>query len=126
MSERLKASAFAVLTVVIAYGVAFAFGRLGSSWQIFLPLDILVYLGIGFFSARALGEWRSAFMVVLIAVLVDQALDMGSYILPTAPRMSPAAIAEAGTVDMGFNLLVGLVGSAIGARVAMRGRAKDS
>jgi len=64
-------------------------------------------------------------IVVLVAALVDQALIR---IVRPADRAAhePAAIAEAGVVDTGFNLLVGLVGSAIGARVGMRGRAKDS
>jgi hypothetical protein len=67
VSDQIKAIAFAVLAVVVAYFVAVAIGKIGSSWPIFLPFDILIYLGIGFFSARVLGNWRSAFVVVLIA-----------------------------------------------------------
>lgn len=116
MSDQLKAIAFAVLTVIAVYFLAVAFGKLEGGTRFFLPLDILVYLAIGFFSARALRSWRRAFVVVLIAAIVDAGLAVGSLILPGAPSMSVAKIVEAETIEIGFNALIGLVGTAVGAR----------
>ncbi|MDQ2991266.1 MAG: esterase family protein [Candidatus Eremiobacteraeota bacterium] len=119
MIDRLKAVALAVLTVIAVYFLATVFGKIGGNAQYFLPLDILVYLGIGFFSARTLGDWRGASVVVLIAAIVDAALAVGSLILPNAPKMSPAKILEAEALEIGFNVLLGLVGVA-SARIRSR------
>ncbi len=119
MRDRLKVLAFAVLTIIAVYFFAAVFGKLGGNAQYFLPLDILVYLGIGFFSARALGDWRGAVVIVLIAAIVDVALAVGSLILPNAPNLSPAKIVEAESLELGFNMLLGFVG-VVGARIGAR------
>ena len=120
----IKAIAFAVLTIIVVYFLATLFGRIGGSARYFLPLDLLVYLAIGFFSGRALRSWRSAFVVVLVSALVDVGLAVGSLILPEAPRLSVAVIARNEALEVGINALVGLVGSLIGARVGRIVQAK--
>jgi len=120
MSDTIKAIAFAVLTVIAIYFFATAFGKIEGGWRFFLPLDILVYLAIGFFSARALGSLRGAFVVVLIAALVDLALAVGSLILPGAPHMGLSQILEAESLDLGLDAFLGLVGAGIGVRVSAR------
>jgi hypothetical protein len=114
VNDKVKPIAFAVLTVIAAYFLATVFGKIGNSWRFFLPLDILVYLGIGFLSARTLRSWSGAFVVVAIAALVDVALAIGSLILPGAPRLSLALIVKAEVLDFVVNASIGLVGSAIG------------
>ena len=117
MSNRLlNASALAVLTVVAIYFATVAFGRFEGSWRVFLPLDILVYLAIGFFSARSLQSWRVGFVVVAAAALTDIALAVASLILPGAPQMSPMQIARAEAFEGGLNALVGLLGAIIATR----------
>lgn len=114
MSDTIKAIAFAVLTVIAIYFVVTLLGKAGANWRVFLPLDILVYLGIGFFSARVLRSWRGGFAVVAIAAVVDVVLAVGSLILPGAPRMSPTLLARAESIEVGVNLFVGFAGAAIG------------
>jgi uncharacterized membrane protein len=118
MSGQLKAIAFSVLSVIAVYFLATVFGKIGGHERFFLPLDILVYLGIGFFSGRSLKSWGGAFVVVLIAALVDGALAVGSLILPEAPHMPPSQITKQLALEFGLNALVGLIGSAVGARTA--------
>jgi len=115
MTDTLKAIAFAVLTVIAAYFLATVFGQIGGNWRVFLPLDILTYAGIGFFSARALG-WRGALVVAPIAALVDGALGMGSLILPGAPHLSAGQIVRDLLLEFGLNVLMALAGATLGAR----------
>jgi len=114
MSDRIKVIAFAVLTVIAIYFLITVLGKIGGSWRFFLPLDILVYLAIGFFSARTLRSWREGFLVVAIAALVDVALAVGSLILPGAPHMSLMLLVKAEALDFGLNASVGFAGVAIG------------
>jgi hypothetical protein len=116
MSDRIKVIAFAVLTVIAVYFLATLLGKLGGYARFFLPLDIVVYFAIGFLSARKLESWTGAFLVVLIAGIVDAALAVGSLMLPGAPTMSLAKIVANEALELGFNLFVGLAGSTIGAR----------
>ncbi|HEY8320282.1 MAG TPA: hypothetical protein VIG46_00630 [Candidatus Baltobacteraceae bacterium] len=121
MTDTLKAIAFAVLTVVAVYFLATISGKIDSGVQYFLPLDIVVYLGIGFLSARALASWGRGLAVVLIAAAVDVALAAGSLILPGAPRLSAVLIVRAEGLEFGLNALVGLTGAVIGARFRAAG-----
>jgi len=120
MSDTIKAIAFAVLTVIAIYFLATIFGKIGGGAGYFLPLDILVYLGIGFLSARALRSWGRGFAVVAIAALVDVALAAGSLILPGAPHLSGGQILRAEAREFALNAAVGLAGGLIGAWTAAR------
>lgn len=120
MTDTIKAIAFAVLTVIAVYFLATIFGTIGGGSRYFLPLDILVYVAIGFFSARALRSWSRGVAVVAIAALVDVALAAGSLILPGAPHMSGGQIVRAESYEFGLNAGVGLAGAILGAWTAPR------
>lgn len=124
MNKMIKTIAFAVLTIIAVYFLATLFGKMGANGRYFLPLDLLVYLAIGFFAGRTLRSWRGAFFVVVVAALVDVALAVSSLILPEAPRLSTGVIVRNETLEVGVNAFVGLVGSLIGARVGRAVQAK--
>jgi hypothetical protein len=119
---QLVAAALAVVAVLVFDTIA-AFVSKGSGfgYRWFGILEILLYLAIGFFGARATGTWRGGLGVVVIAAIAEATL--GWYISAlVGPGALPAntalpIVASAALFAILWNGTFGLLGALVGARI---------
>lgn len=105
---------------IAVIGVNFAFSaiyRWAPARHLFLPIDVLLYLVIGFFAARALRSWSRGLAVVAIAAALDSVLSGASHVLPGAPQATPGRIVVSEIREFATNLAIGWIAALAGWKI---------
>ncbi len=120
---QLVAASLAVVAVLAFDTIAALISKGGGlEYRWFGILEILLYVAIGFFGARATGTWRGGLGVVVIAAIAETTLGwyiaalVGTGALPANTALP--IIVSAALFAILWNGVCGLVGALIGARFA--------